>query len=64
MKYRPLLAIPLAMLAGCNKQPQPQTQPPQFIQEQRQALDKAKGVGDLLDKQAEEQRKRAEEAAK
>jgi len=63
MKDTWMLVIALAVLAGCNK-PRNEPQPPQIIKEQRQALDQAKGVGDTLDRQAEEQRKLAEEAAK
>lgn len=66
MKYAWMLSIAVAVLAGCNNKPQSEAkpQPPQFIQEQKQALDKAKGVGDTLDKQAEEQKKQVEDATK
>lgn len=64
MKYSLMLALALAVLAGCNDKPKNQAQPLQIIQEQKQALDQAKGVGDTLDKQAEEQKKQIDEAAK
>jgi len=64
MKYAYLLALTLSVLAGCNNKPKTEPLPPQIIQEERQALDKAKGVGETIGKQAEEQRKQAEEATK
>ncbi|MEK7738350.1 MAG: hypothetical protein AAB319_11435 [Pseudomonadota bacterium] len=64
MKYLLMLVAVLAVLAGCNNKPKNQAQPLQIIQEQKQALDQAKGVGDTLAKQAEEQKKQIDEAAK
>lgn len=64
MKYAYFLTITLALLVGCDSKPKNEPQPPQIIKEGRQALDKAMGVGDTIGKQAEEQRKQAEEAAK
>lgn len=68
MKYSPMLAAALALLAGCSDKPknEPKTAPPplQIIQEQKQAVDQAKGVGDAIGKQAEEQKKQIDEAAK
>lgn len=64
MKYELMLAITLAALAGCNNKSKNEPQPPQMIKEERQALDKVKGMGDTLGQQAEEQRKQVEEAVK
>lgn len=64
MKCSLLLAATLAVLAGCNDKPKTESQPLQIIQEQKQALDQAKGVGDALVKQAEEQKKQIDEAAR
>ena len=69
MKYAWTLLIALTALAGCDNKPQSkpaEVQPPQFIQQQQQqqALDKAKGVGDTLEKQAEEQKKQVDDATK
>lgn len=60
------MAITIAFLAGCNSKPknEPLPQPPQIILDQKQALDNAKGVGDTLSKQADEQKKQVEEATK
>lgn len=61
----PILAA--ALVGGCDNKPKTEAPPPplpQIIQDQKQALDSAKGMGDSLDKQAAEQRKRIEEATK
>lgn len=62
-----LLILAAALLGGCNNKPKTEPPPPplpQMIQDQKQALDSAKGMADTLDKQAAEQRKRIEEATK
>ncbi len=61
-----LLMTTLCVVAGCDSKPKvaPLSQPPQIIQDQKQALDNAKGAGDSLEKQAEEQRKKIEEATR
>lgn len=64
MKYSLMLAAALAVLAGCSDKPKNEPKPLQIIQEQKQAVDQAKGVGDALGKQAEEQKKQLDEAAK
>lgn len=70
MRYPPVLmvVITLAALVGaCDKKAKNEPPPPplpQMIQDQKQLLDSTKGMGDTLDKQAEEQRKRVEEATK
>ena len=68
MEYRLVLAsaISIAFLVGCNSKPknEPMPQPPQIIQDQKQALDNAKGVSEAIGKQADEQKKQVEEATK
>ena len=51
-------------LTACDSGPKAQSKPPQIFKEERQALDKAKGVQDTVDKQAEEQRKKIDEVSK
>lgn len=59
------LVLTYSLLGGCNNKPRTEPPPlPQMIKDQKQVLDSAKGMGDTLDKQAEEQRKRIEEATK
>jgi len=53
-----LVAVPLAALAGCDSKPKEPS--PDLVKSQRQALDKAKGVGDTLQRSAEERAKKAE----
>lgn len=66
MKLELILLITLTVIVGCDSKPKvaPLVQPLQIIQDQKQALDNAKGVGDMVEKQVEEQRKKVEEAAK
>ncbi|MCX7168850.1 MAG: hypothetical protein NTY41_00785 [Proteobacteria bacterium] len=66
MKLELILLITVTVIAGCDSKPKAAALPqsPQIIQDQRQALDNAKGVGDVSEKQAEEQRKKVEEATK
>ena len=65
---RLLRALPLACIAlaatACDSGPKAQSKPAQIFKEERQALDKAKGVQDTVDKQAEEQRRKIDEASK
>jgi len=54
-------------LSGCNNKPKVEPQlppPPQIVQDAKQVLDSAKGVSETLEKQADDQRKRIEEATK
>lgn len=51
-------------LTACDSGPKAQSKPPQIFKEERQALDKAKGVQDTVDKQAEEERKKIDDASK
>lgn len=59
-------AFVATFLGGCNNKPkvEPPPPPPQIVQDAKQVLDNAKGVGETLDKQADEQRKRIEDATK
>jgi hypothetical protein len=59
-----LLACMALAVAACDSRPKTESKPAQIFQEQRQALDKAKGVQDTVDKQAAEQRKKIDEASK
>ena len=53
-----LVAVPLAALAGCDGKPKEPA--PDLVKSQRQALDKAKGVGDTLQRSAQERAEKAE----
>ena len=66
MKLELMLAIALAALVGCNSKHknEPLPLPPQTIKDQKQTLDNAKNVGDMIEKQGEEQKKMVEEATK
>lgn len=62
-----IMVVTFAMLSGCNNRPKTAPPPPQLppmIQDQKQVLDSAKGMSDSLDKQAEAQRERIDEATK
>jgi hypothetical protein len=55
-----LIALLLAALAGCDSKPKEPA--PDLVKSQRDAMDKAKGVGDTLQKSADERRKQSEQA--
>jgi outer membrane biogenesis lipoprotein LolB len=74
-RLKPHIAlIAVLLLAACGNKPQPpapQTVPPQaqapqpqLFQQERQALDKAKGVGQTEAKGADEEKKEAENQTK
>ena len=50
----------LAMLAGCS----PKSPPPDLVKTQRQALDQAKAVEDVLRKQADDQGRSIDDASR
>jgi len=53
------LALAIAALGtGCDSRPK--EPPPDLIKSQRRALEKAQGVGDVLQKSADERRERSE----
>jgi uncharacterized protein YcfL len=53
------LVLVAVAAAGCDsKQKEP---PPDIIKSQRQVMDKAKGVGDVLQKSADERREQSEQ---
>jgi hypothetical protein len=63
-----LVALPL-LFAACGNKPQPpapqsQAPQPQLFQQERQALDKARGVGQTEAKSADEGKKEAEDQTK
>ena len=64
MKITPVLIVTIAaaLLGSCDNRPKTEPQPATLFKEERQALDKAKGVQQTLDRQAEEQRKKIDEA--
>ncbi|MDD5176156.1 MAG: hypothetical protein PHQ05_07030 [Sterolibacterium sp.] len=66
MKLELILAIALTVLVGCDSKPknEPLPPPPQMIKDQKQTLDNARDIGDVIEKQGEEQRKKLEEATK
>lgn len=64
-----LAAAGALLLAGCPDKPKPPSQPPipktepvapQLFKDQRDALDRAKGVGSTLDERTRDRRERSE----
>lgn len=53
-----LVAAAIAAIAGCDSKPK--DPPPDIIKSQRQAMDKAKGVEQVLQKSADERREEAD----
>lgn len=66
MKIITILIVIMAatLSSGCDNRPKTEPQPATIFKEERQALDKAKGVQLTIDRQAEEQRKKMDEAEK
>jgi hypothetical protein len=64
MKITPILIVIMAatLLSGCDNRPKTDPQPATIFKEERQALDKAKGVQQTIGRQAEDQRKLIERA--
>jgi cytochrome P450 len=54
-----VLAASIAALAGCDSKPK--EPPPDIIRSQRKAMDKANGVGDVLQKSADERREQTDQ---
>jgi hypothetical protein len=54
-----LIAAAIVAVAGCDSKPK--EPPPDIIKSQRQVMDKAKGVGDVLQKSADERREQADQ---
>jgi hypothetical protein len=54
-----LIAAAIAVTAGCDSKPK--EPPPDIIKSQRQVMDKAKAVGDVLQKSADERREQADQ---
>ncbi|HTO48463.1 MAG TPA: hypothetical protein VML91_12565 [Burkholderiales bacterium] len=54
-----LIAAGLAAIAGCDSKPK--EPPPDIIKSQRQAMDKAKGVEQVLQRSADERREEADQ---
>jgi len=64
ISYAPLLSA-MIILSGCGDKPStPQSPPPKLFQEQREALDKAKSVGQTEAKSAEDLRREEEKQTK
>ena len=59
-----ITTLSATLLSGCDNRPKTEPQEATIFKEQRQALDKAKGVQQTIDHQAEEQRKKIDEAEK
>ena len=66
MKIITTLIITMAatLSSGCDNRPKTEPQPATIFKQEREALDKAKGVQQTIDRQAEEQRKKMDEAEK
>lgn len=54
-----VLAAATLAVAGCDSKPK--EPPPDIIKSQRQVMDKAKAVGDVLQKSADERREQADQ---
>ena len=54
-----LIAAAIAAVAGCDSKPK--EPPPDIIKSQRQMMDKAKGVEQVLQKSADERREQADQ---
>jgi hypothetical protein len=62
--YFALLTGILLLAASCDSNTETAAKPPEIFKENLQALDKAKGVQNIMDQQAEETRKNIDEAEK
>ncbi len=58
MRASSLVIAAAVVVAACDGKPK--EPPPDLIKSQRQAMDKAKGVGDVLQKSADERREQSE----
>jgi hypothetical protein len=54
-----IVAAMVAAVAGCDSKPK--EPPPDIIKSQRQVMDKAKAVGDVLQKSADDRREQADQ---
>jgi outer membrane PBP1 activator LpoA protein len=59
MRALTILILSLA-LAGCDSKPK--EPPPDILKTQRRAMEKAKGVGEILQQSADERREQADQA--
>jgi len=59
-----VVMVAAVLLSGCDNRPKTEPPPATIFKEERQALEKAKGVQQTIDRQAEEQRKKMDEAEK
>lgn len=59
-----IVIMAATLLSGCDNRPETEPQPATIFMEEREALDKAKGVQQTIDRQAEEQRKKMDETEK
>ena len=56
--------IVMAILAACDQKPKVESKAPQMFKQERDALEKAKGVENTVEQQAAETRKNIDDAAK
>ena len=54
-----VVVLAVLVAAGCDSKPK--EPPPDIVKSQRQVMDKAKGVGDVLQKSADERRDQADQ---
>jgi hypothetical protein len=54
-----VIAAAIVTIGGCDSKPK--EPPPDILKSQRQVMDKAKGVGDVLQKSADERREQADQ---
>lgn len=59
MRNLRVLMVVLAFVSGCDGKPK---EPPDLLKTQRQAMEKAKGVEQILQQSADERRGQADEA--
>lgn len=59
-----VLSTAMAILGGCDSKPKNEPPPAKLFKEDRDALEKAKGVQQTVDQQSEETKKKIEEQSK
>jgi hypothetical protein len=61
---RACMLVVIVILAACDRKPKVESKPPQIFKQERDVLEKAKGVENTVEQQAAETRKNIDDAAK